>query len=167
MPLPTDRHWTVEETDALRRMIAEGFSRAAIADALNRSTESISKRSALLRRNTPPRFLAWTQREDERLIEMRRAGLSASKIARELENRTPGAVLYRLTVLGPGVHGVDAPQVARQELAQKCDREGVEKHLAAIFAANPNGFMAWSEKRVGVRGIAPCAPAFFPLKRAA
>ena len=168
MPPPTDRHWTVEETDALRRMIAEGFSRAAIADALNRSTESISKRSALLRRNTPPRFLAWTQREDERLIALRKQGLSASKIARELHNRTPGAVLYRLSVLGPTAEGLEAaPQVATQHVAEKCDREGVEKHLAAILKANPRGFMAWSEKRVGVRGVAPCAPVFYPLKRAA
>ena len=164
---PKDGRWTVEETDSLRRMIAEGFPRAAVADALGRSREAVSKRLARLRQKTPPNFLAWTQREDERLLEMRSQGLSASKIARELENRTPGAVLYRLTVLRRGFEVVDAPQIARPDVAEKCDREGVEKHLAAILRAEPRGFAAWSEKRVGVRGIAPCHPLRWPLKDAA
>ena len=167
MPPPTDRHWTVEETDALRRMIAEGFSRAAIADAMGRTVESVRKRITILRRNTPPRFLAWTQSEDELLLSLRSQGWSAKKIARELDDRTPGAVLYRLSVIGVGLRGVMGTSQIAPQVAEKTDREGVEKHLAAILKANPRGFMAWSEKRVGVRGVAPCAPAFYPLKRAA
>ena len=76
------------------------------------------------------------------------------------------SVRRALEAAGASVRLAAAPREAEGAVVENTD-DACEKHLQAILAANPNGFLAWSEKRVGLRGSAPCAPAFFPLRRAA
>lgn len=166
MRTPTYNAWSQAETDTLRMMIAEGYTTTAIARVMNRTVHAVAKRKELLRSKTVLRFEAWSREDDARLVELALMGMTSAQIARQLGNRTTGAVQYRLRFFRDVV-----PQTVMQpkntNRQDEEDEEGAEKHLEAILTANPKGFLAWSEKRVGLRGIAPCAPLFYPLSRAA
>lgn len=158
------RKWTADDDAQLLAMRRKGLPRWQIAFALQTTERSVADRL----RRVDPTLRPWDLADD--LILMRRAadGASYPQIAMEM-SRSADAVRTRWALLmgkTPHMEKGRAPREGEGAVIENTV-DACEKHLQAILAANPNGFMAWSEKRVGVRGIAPCAPVFFPLRRAA
>lgn len=158
------RKWTADDDAQLLAMRRKGLPRWQIAFALQTTERSVADRL----RRIDPALRPWDLADD--LILMRRAadGASYPQIAVELA-RSVDAVRARWALLmgkAPHMEKGRAPRKGEGAVIENTV-EACEKHLQAILAANPNGFMAWSEKRVGVRGVAPCAPAFYPMKEAA
>lgn len=158
------RQWTEEEDARLLALRAEGLPRWQIAVLFETTERAVGDRL----RRIDPALRPWNLADD--LILMRRSadGAAFPQIALELA-RSVDAVRNRWALLmgkTPHMQKGRAPREAEGAVVENTD-DACEKHLQAILAANPNGFLAWSEKRVGLRGSAPCAPAFFPLRRAA
>lgn len=158
------RIWTEEEDARLLELRAKGLPRWQIAMLLDTTERAVGDRL----RRIDPALRPWDLADD--LILMRRSadGATFPQIAAELA-RSVDAVRNRWALLmgkTPHMQKGRAPREAEGAVVENTT-DACEKHLQAILAANPNGFLAWSEKRVGVRGVAPCAPAFFPLRRAA
>ena len=158
------RTWTEEEDARLLALRAKGLPRWQIAVLLETAERAVGDRL----RRIDPALRPWNLADD--LILMRRSagGATFPQIALELA-RSVDAVRNRWALLmgkTPHMEKGRAPRQAEGAVVEST-ADACEKHLQAILAANPNGFLAWSEKRVGVRGVAPCAPAFFPLRRAA
>ena len=146
----------------------EGAPRWQIAFALGVSQKSVASRLQRIDTQLRP----WTLDDELAVMRMARDGASFIEIGRRLA-RSPQGVANKWAVLMgtamlPKHRAQAAPRTSRAEALQAEDAAAdCEKHLQAILAANPNGFLAWSEKRVGVRGVAPCAPAFYPMREAA
>lgn len=158
------RIWTEEEDARLLELRAKGLPRWQIAVLFETTERAVGDRL----RRIDPALRPWNLADD--LILMRRSadGAAFPQIALELA-RSVDAVRNRWALLmgkTPHMQKGRAPREAEGAVVENT-ADACEKHLQAILAANPNGFLAWSEKRVGVRGVAPCAPAFFPLRRAA
>ena len=158
------RIWTEEEDARLLELRAKGLPLWQIAMHLDTTERAVGDRL----RRIDPALRPWDLADD--LILMRRSadGANFPQIAAELA-RSVDAVRNRWALLmgkTPHMQKGRAPREAEGAVVENTD-DACEKHLQAILAANPNGFLAWSEKRVGLRGSAPCAPAFFPLRRAA
>lgn len=158
------RIWTEEEDARLLELRAKGLPRWQIAMHLDTTERAVADRL----RRIDPALRSWNLADD--LILMRRSadGAAFPQIAVELA-RSVDAVRNRWALLmgkTPHQEKGRAPREVEGAVVENT-ADACEKHLQAILAANPNGFMAWSEKRVGLRGVAPCAPAFFPLRRAA
>lgn len=158
------RQWTEEEDARLLELRAKGLPRWQIAVLFETTERAVGDRL----RRIDPALRPWNLADD--LILMRRSadGAAFPQIALELA-RSVDAVRNRWALLmgkTPHMQKGRAPRQAEGAVVENT-ADACEKHLQAILAANPNGFLAWSEKRVGLRGSAPCAPAFFPLRRAA
>lgn len=84
--------WTDEEVEVFTQMFHDGASYEAMCTALNRTHAALKnkKKHLGLVRNTPvpteaeaiPR--SWTKRDDRRLIELARDGVSVADISKEL-----------------------------------------------------------------------------------
>jgi len=158
------RIWTEEEDARLLELRAKGLPRWQIAMHLDTTERAVGDRL----RRIDPALRPWDLADD--LILMRRSadGATFPQIAADLA-RSVDAVRNRWALLmgkTPHMQKGRAPREVEGAVVENTT-DACEKHLQAILAANPNGFLAWSEKRVGLRGVAPCAPAFFPLRRAA
>ena len=166
--MPAARKWTDEQDDELRALRDAGKPRWQIAFTLGVSQKSVARRLARIDMHLRP----WTLPDEMTLMRRAAEGASFTEIARELV-RTPNAVSNKwASLIGTALYpGRRSPASTRaripRDVKAEDTAEACEKHLQAILAANPRGFMAWSEKRVGVRGVAPCAPAFYPMKEAA
>lgn len=153
--------WTEAEEGTLAAMSDRGFTASEIARVMQRSVHAVEKRRAALRLARNPIAREWSTAEDQRIVQLRQQGWTTGEIARVLPGRTDGAVKHRVQYLRDVRHGA-----APTDFIPVTDEERADRHLQAILKANPNGFLAWSEKRVGVRGSAPCAPAFYPMQAA-
>ena len=158
------RIWTEEEDARLLDLRAKGLPLWQIAKLFDVSEQAVYDRL----RRIDPALRPWDLDDD--LILMRRSaeGATYAEIAAELA-RSVAAVRNRWALLmgeTPHMEKGRAPREAEGAVVENV-ADACEKHLQAILAANPNGFLAWSEKRVGVRGVAPCAPAFHPMLRRA
>ena len=156
------RKWTKEDDALLLDLRAKGLPRWQIAATLATSRRSVGDRL----RRIAPELRVWNIPDDLTLMSMAADGATFREIAAFLD-RSYESTRQRWMVL-MGVHrNQSGPRRQVREAPREDTAEACEKHLQAILAADPRGFMAWSEKRVGVRGVAPCAPVFFPLRRAA
>lgn len=158
------RKWTEEDDARLLKLRARAVPMGQIALAFDISVRATHDRL----RRIDPALRAWDMADELYLLRRSGEGATFAEIAAELARSVP-AVRNRWALLmgkaphmEPGRAPRESEGVSVEKPVNACD-----KHLQAILAANPNGFLAWSEKRVGVRGIAPCAPAFYPLKAAA
>jgi len=153
-------------------MRAQGKPKWLIAQTFGTSEKAIVRRIA----QVDPHLRRWDLADEMTLMRRANDGASFAEIAAELA-RSVESVRNKWTVLMTGAPRASARVRVRSKAKSGERREPVEKpenlegacekHLQAILAANPNGFLAWSEKRVGLRGIAPCAPIFHPMRRAA
>ena len=160
------RHqWTEEEDARLLAMRRKGLPRWQIAFAFDMTERAVADRL----RRVDPELRPWTTQDELQLMQRAADGATFPQIAVEM-SRSLDAVRSRWSVLmglSPQQQKGRAARGSETRYVPEDTQAACQKHLDAILAANPNGFMAWSEKRVGVRGVAPCAPVFYPLKRAA
>ncbi|MFM8938824.1 MAG: hypothetical protein ACKOEY_02165, partial [Phenylobacterium sp.] len=145
-----------------------GEARWRIGQIIGRSEKAVGRRLARLDQSLRP----WDIADELTLLRMSRAGATFGQIAVAL-GRSINSCQQKWMVLmgtapvkaekafGAPEECIEAPEAVDSH-ASRCDR-----HLIAILRAEPRGFAAWSEKRVGVRGIAPCHPLRWPLKDAA
>ena len=153
------RKWTADDDAQLLAMRRKGLPRWQIAFALQTTERSVADRL----RRVDPELRRWTTQDELHLMQRAAGGATFAQIAMEM-SRSVDAVRSRWSVLMGMTERPGGP--ASRDIAENTV-DACEKHLQAILAADPRGFMAWSEKRVGVRGVAPCAPAFYPMKEAA
>ena len=154
------RQWTEEEDARLLELRAKGLPRWQIAVLFETTERAVGDRL----RRIDPALRPWNLADD--LILMRRSadGATFPQIAAELA-RSVGAVRNRWALLmgkTPHMEKGRAPRQAEGAVVENTT-DACERHLQAILADSPRGFLAWSEKRVGLRGIAPCAPALYPM----
>lgn len=159
------RQWTEKEDADLVAMRRKGLPRWQIARIMATTEKAVADRL----RRVDPELRPWTTEDDLELIRLARDGSAFPEIAETL-GRAREAVRSRWASL-MGLNAKPAAPARPVNTARDGEvmdaTDACEAHLQAILKANPNGFMAWSEKRVGLRGVAPCAPVFYPLKRAA
>jgi len=166
--MPAARKWTDEQDAELRALRDAGKPRWQIAFTLGVSQKSVTRRLARIDMQLRP----WTLDDELEVMRLAREGADFGEIGKRL-GRSPQSVSNKWAVLMgtamlPKHRARTAPRASRADAVQAEDvAADCEKHLQAILAANPNGFLSWSEKRVGARGIAPCAPAFYPMREAA
>ena len=162
------RKWTEAEDRLLMWMRAQGSPRWAIANALKVSERAIEWRVAQI----DPALRPWTLPDELSLMRMAKDGESFAQIADALGRSINSCRQKWMVLMGATPQEAKRSRRTRQERVE--DGEVVvntadccERHLRAILAADPRGFAAWSEKRVGLRGVAPCHPLRWPLKDAA
>lgn len=98
--------WTREETDRLRTM-AEHLSPSRIAEALGKPVSAVTSRAQHLGIRIRKASYAWTQREDEELLELRGKGKSIREISESL-GRGETSISDRIKELRR--RGVDVPR---------------------------------------------------------
>ena len=154
------RIWTEEEDARLLKLRAKGLPRWQIAMHLNTTERAVGDRL----RRIDPALRPWNLADD--LILMRRSadGAPFPQIAAELA-RSVDAVRNRWALLMGKTPHMEKGRAPREVEGSPVENsvDACERHLQAILADSPRGFVAWSEKRVGLRGIAPCPPAFYPM----
>lgn len=158
------RIWTEDEDARLLALRKKGLPRWQIAVLLQTTERAVGDRL----RRIDPALRPWDLADDLILLRRSADGASYPQIAVELA-RSVEAVRNRWALLmgkTPHMEKGRAPREAEGAPVESA-ADACEAHLQAILAASPRGFLAWSEKRVGLRGIAPCAPAFYPMRRAA
>ena len=158
------RKWTADDDAQLLAMRRKGLPRWQIAFAMETTERAVADRL----RRVDPELRRWTTQDELHLMQRAAGGATFAQIAMEM-SRSADAVRTRWALLmgkTPHMEKGRAPRKGEGAVIENTV-DACEKHLQAILAANPNGFLAWSEKRVGLRGVAPCAPAFYPMKRAA
>lgn len=82
------KRWTAEEDNQLIKLLNAGYSKAQIAEVLERSETAVDRRIARLKVAGKIPYekidVPWTEKELEMLIELERKGLSDKEIAYEL-----------------------------------------------------------------------------------
>ena len=154
------RKWTEDEDARLLELRNKRLPRWQIALIFDTTERAIGNRL----RRVDPTLRPWNLADE--LILLRRAadGVSHAQIATELA-RSVDAVRNRYALLmgkTPHMEKGRAPREVEGAVVENTT-DACERHLQAILADNPRGFLAWSEKRVGLRGIAPCPPALYPM----
>ena len=95
--------WTEEETEELKKMAADGVTRADMSQQLGRSPNAIKMKLQSLGLYVPkPAARPWTPDDEETLVRMYREGASFATLAATF-GRTERAILSRLILLRAGL----------------------------------------------------------------
>ena len=88
--------WTPDELDELRRMAADGVSRAEMSEQLGRTPNAIKMKLQSLGLYVPkPAAKPWTDLDDDALVKLYREGATFSTLAVTF-SRSENAILSRL-----------------------------------------------------------------------
>jgi len=95
--------WTPDEVDELRRMAADGVSRAEMSEQLGRTPNAIKMKLQSLGLYVPkPAAKPWTDLDDDALVKLYREGASFTTLAATF-SRSENAILSRLIRLRAGI----------------------------------------------------------------
>ena len=95
--------WTPDEVDELRRMAADGVSRAEMSEQLGRTPNAIKMKLQSLGLYVPkPAAKPWTDLDDDALVKLYREGASFTTLATTF-SRSENAILSRLIRLRAGI----------------------------------------------------------------
>ena len=95
--------WTVEDTEELKQMAADGVSRADMSQQLGRTPNAIKMKLQSLGLYVPkPAARPWSADDDASLVRQYLAGASFSTLAAAF-GRTEGAIISRLIRLRAGL----------------------------------------------------------------
>ena len=95
--------WTADELDELRRMAADGVSRAEMSEQLGRTPNAIKMKLQSLGLYVPkPAARPWTDLDDDALVKLYREGASFTTLAATF-SRSENAILSRLIRLRAGI----------------------------------------------------------------
>ena len=88
--------WTADEVDELRRMAADGISRAEMSEQLGRTPNAIRMKLQSLGLYVPkPAAKPWTDLDDDALVKLYREGASFTTLAATF-SRSENAIITRL-----------------------------------------------------------------------
>ena len=106
--------WSSDEVDELRRMAADGVSRAEMSEQLGRTPNAIKMKLQSLGLYVPkPAARPWTDLDDDALVKLYREGASFTTLAATF-SRSENAIISRLIRLRAGILP-DRPAEARPE----------------------------------------------------
>ncbi|MBR5255892.1 MAG: hypothetical protein IKV62_03860 [Bacteroidales bacterium] len=95
--------WTPDEVEELRRMAADGISRADMSEQLGRTPNSIRMKLQSLGLYTPkPAAKPWTPLDDDALVKLYREGASFTTLSSTF-GRSENAIITRLIRLRAGI----------------------------------------------------------------
>ena len=95
--------WASDEVDELRRMAADGVSRAEMSEQLGRTPNAIKMKLQSLGLYFPkPAARPWTDLDDDALVKLYREGASFTTLAATF-SRSENAIISRLIRLRAGI----------------------------------------------------------------
>ena len=95
--------WSSDEVDELRRMAADGVSRAEMSEQLGRTPNAIKMKLQSLGLYVPkPAARPWTDLDDDALVKLYREGASFTTLAATF-SRSENAIISRLIRLRAGI----------------------------------------------------------------
>ena len=95
--------WSSDEVDELRRMAADGVSRAEMSEQLGRTPNAIKMKLQSLGLYVPkPAAKPWTDLDDDALVKLYREGASFTTLAATF-SRSENAIISRLIRLRAGI----------------------------------------------------------------
>ena len=95
--------WSSDEVDELRRMAADGVSRAEMSEQLGRTPNAIKMKLQSLGLYVPkPAAKPWTDLDDDALVKLYREGASFTTLAATF-GRSENAIITRLIRLRAGI----------------------------------------------------------------